>query len=82
MENPGAGLRNGMQILPRWRAGMNPGSEAPLEVLGGFLGFFLAVFSWQQIRPPRFSLRTSFSRSGSVPSERIKKINSHLLKGS
>lgn len=41
----------------------------------------MLAFSWQQIHPFCFSLGTSFSRSGSVPSEK-KKLISQLLKDS
>lgn len=53
-----------------------------LKSLCGILGWVVTLaFSWQQIHPFCFSLGTSFSRSGSVPSEK-KKLISQLLKDS
>lgn len=53
------------------------------EILGWVL---MLAFSWQEIHPFCFSLGTSFSRSGSVPSEKKKKKKkpamSQLLKDS
>jgi len=51
-----------------------------LKPLCGILGCVaMLVFSWHQIHSFCFSLGTSFSRSGSVPSEK-KAVISQLLK--
>lgn len=86
MENPSRGSEKNssaqmwIQINPHERLEMGLKGIQDLKPLCGILGWVeMLVFSWHQIHSFCFSLGTSFSRSGNVPSEK-KAVISQLLK--